>query len=97
MANTLSNLTPRQQFQRDGKQLSAHRDFLASAEFERGINAALLELQSELALGCKDQYSAMAMGLRLLGAKELVQKLWDLGIVPSHPARVESVNLDHRV
>jgi len=97
MANKLLFLPPRARFQRNEKVLSSHRDFLSTAEFERGIDAALLQYQSELAQGCKDQYSAMAMGLRLLGAQELVQKLWELGVIPVVPTPTLSDNLDHRV
>jgi hypothetical protein len=97
MANKLSNVLPRFRFQANQQYLSAHRDFLATPMFERAIDAALLQYQAELSQGCKDQYSAMAMGLRLLGAQELVQKLWDLGIVPERPTPNKSDNLDHRV
>lgn len=97
MANKLLFLPPRARFQRDEKQLSNHRDFLTTTMFERGVDAALLQYQAELAQGCKDQYTAMAMGLRLLGAQELVQKLWELGVIPERPTPIIADNLDHRV
>ena len=97
MANVTINPTPKLRFQQSKPFMEAHRDMLASDEFARGVDAAMLQYQTELALNCKDQYSSMAMGLRLLGAQEFVAKLWELGHIPEKFTPKLSDNLDHRV
>lgn len=97
MANVNINLPPRARFQLNAKQLSEHRDFVSTHEFQAAIDNALLQYQAELAQNCKDQYTAMAMGLRLLGAQELVQKIFELGITPEKVSLPSSPNLNHHV
>lgn len=97
MANVIINPSPKLRFQQNKQFMEDHREFLGSEEFARGIDAALLQYQTELALNCKDQYSAMAMGLRLLGAQELVAKLWELASLPERRQPILSDNLDHHV
>lgn len=76
------NLMPRDRFQLSGTKLSAHRDLITREDFRLAIDTALLQYQVELAANCKDQYSAMAMGLRLLGANEFVSVLRKLADKP---------------
>jgi len=98
MANIVINPTPKTRFQSNEKFMSEHREFLGSEEFARSVDAALLQYQTELSQGCKDQYSSMAMGLRLLGAQEFVAKLWELAVLPERGSDKRlSDNLNHRV
>lgn len=97
MANIIVNPTPKTRLQSNQKFLEKHREFLSTEELARGVDAALLQYQWELAQKVSDQYGAMSMGLRLLGAQEFVAKLWDLGVIPEQRKLTVSDNLDHRV
>ena len=97
MANVTINPTPKHRFQTNAIFMSKHREFLISEEFIRGIDTAMLQYQTELSQKVGDQYSAMAMGLRLLGAQEFVNKLWELAHIPEKRISKLSDNLDHHV
>ncbi len=72
------NLTPKQRFQLDANALSRHRDLIASDDFKRAVDTAMLQYQIDLTVQCKDPNAAMRVGLCMLGAQELISVIRQL-------------------
>lgn len=91
------NLTPRQRFQLNQKAISAHRDLVGGIAYSYAIDTALLQYQHELSNSIRDQQSAMAVGYKIQGAQELVQKLWELGVLQEPTPPMVQDNLNHKI
>lgn len=91
MATPNPNPTPKQVYQSDGRQVSAHRALVESPVFENAVNAALLQYSRQLA------EQGGKTGKLLTGAFQFVDVLRNLGETPKLPKPPESMNLDHNV
>jgi hypothetical protein len=96
MANV--NPSPKARFHESKDNISKHRDLIASREFERAIDFALLEYQRYMAQGPMDSNvnQALAGHYKQMGAVEFVHILKTLAEeAPIPPVRVMD-QLDHR-
>jgi hypothetical protein len=77
MSQVILNPLPKTRFQESKDNVSKHRDMVASREFERAIDFALLHYQASLTLAAGDHnFNNMAvMGLKIAGAQEFVHQL----------------------
>lgn len=87
------NASPKARFQEASSLLGKHRDFVTSAEFNRAMDFGLLQLQAELCAKCDSPDKAMSVGMRLLGAQELIQIVKNLAVTQPAPPRPVDANL----
>ena len=96
MSTVINTPTPKHRFQESKDNVSKHRDLVASKEFERATDFALLQYQAQLASTVNADFNGMAaMGLKILGAQEFVRTLRMLSESPSIPDVRVTDNLDH--
>ncbi len=65
---------------------------IASREFERAADFAMLEYQGHLSTNCATQWDAMANGLKIQGALELLHTLRLLGEQPAKITRMPDLD-----
>jgi hypothetical protein len=53
--------------------VAAHKKILDTPGLDESLDAALLQTEHHWALGVRDQYTAMAVGLKLLGVREFIE------------------------
>lgn len=76
--------------------VSNHRQMMEQPSFERGTDAAMIQLVSELSNEVKDQASALSVGFRIAGAVAYLKSLKTLSEKPSLPYTRTSDNLTHK-
>lgn len=97
MSTVVTTPLPKVRFQESKDNVTKHRDLVASREFERAIDYALLQYQASLAATVTQDFNGMAsMGLRLMGAQEFVRTLRMLAESASLPDTKVTDNLNHR-
>lgn len=94
-SNPITNPTPKQRFQESGENISRHRDLIATKEFVRGCDFALLQYQAELALRTADATNAASNHFKMMGALEFLQTLRLLAEMPVRVAQTPSKELNH--
>ena len=88
------NPSPRTRFQMSPDNISKHRDLIATREFDRACDFALLEYQGHLSVASKTQMDAMESGYKAKGAIEFLAVLRTLGEQPQRAEpRVDPDNL----
>jgi len=99
MSQVITNPTPKTRFQASPDSVSKHRDMVASREFERAIDFALLHYQRQVTeLSTENFNVAGANQFRLIGAQEFVAVLRNLSEAPTLLDRGVSIaNLNHKV
>ena len=96
MSTVVKNPTPKNRFQETANNVQRHRDMIASPEFERAADFAMLNYTSRLAASISGDFNSMAsMGLRMMGAKEFLQEMRLLAETPTATQTVPQDNLDH--
>lgn len=96
MSTVISTPTPKHRFQESKDNISKHRDLVASKEFERAVDFALLQYQAQLATSVNPDFNGMAaMGLKILGVQEFVRTFRMLSESPTAPEQRVEGNLDH--
>ena len=79
MSTVITNPTPKKRFADTPATISKHRDLIASREFERAIDFAFLQYQSQLTqIDLVNLNLAASAHLRMVGAHEYVQVLRNL-------------------
>jgi hypothetical protein len=67
--------TPRERFQSSTANLKAHQDLVDLDAFDRGTDAALVDLFMELGKNVKDEKTAAEAGYMLKGAEAYLRRL----------------------
>lgn len=97
MSTIVKNPSPKARFQETANHVQRHRDMIASPEFERAADYAMLQYSSKLATSMTsptfNDYATM--GVKITGAKEFLQELRMLAESPQMPTPVVVDNLDH--
>ena len=79
MSTVISNPTPKKRFTDSPANISKHRDMIASGAFERAVDFALLQYQSQLSqIDLVNLNLAASAHLRMVGAQEFIQVLRNL-------------------
>lgn len=92
----LINPSPKQKFQQTPANIHAHRELMQNDDFERGVEAALLEYQSLLSRTDPFNFNQCAAAhLRIQGAQEFLHQLRHLAEQPKVMPSVMPQNLDH--
>jgi len=98
MSTPITNPSPKRRFMASAQNVTSHRDMIATREFERGSDFAMLQYQWTVNAGMTDTQSALAAAYKLQGANEFLQTMKLLGETPRMPAPViDQQNLDHKV
>lgn len=97
MANV--NPSPRARFQESASNISRHRDMIASTEFQRACDFAMLQYQGELAMQKSDNFNTHAANqMKIVGALEFMHIFRHLGEqAQPAPKVVDRDNLSHSV
>lgn len=83
---TQLNPSPKQRFQATPNAITKHRALLEKTEFDIAADAAMNELQLQLAMQIRDGNSAMSVGFRLQGAQEFLSTFKTLSEQVTMPA-----------
>lgn len=81
------HLSPKSRFQQSQDNLKKHHALVDSNDYARGVDFALLEYQSQLALKCSNDAAAHGMGVKITGVLEYLEvfkRLADVNVVPTH-------------
>jgi len=96
MNEPLKNPTPAQRFRESSDNISKHRDMVDSREFQRAVDYGLLEYQHTLCNNIPDGNTAVGVGLRMLGATEIIRLIRNLSeTAPPKPTIIQA-GLDHK-
>lgn len=99
MSEVIKNPTPKDRFQSSDVRISDHRKMVASEQFERACDFAMLEYGMRLRAGLDEDspQSIMNAGLKAAGAQEFLLILRNLSEKPIAPATLSiAKNLDHK-
>lgn len=96
MSRVVTNPTPKARFQESGDNISKHREFLQTKEFERAIDWALLQFQFRLCEEGGDLNQCASKHLRMQGAHEFILTLRMLAETPMRETIANITNLDHK-
>lgn len=79
LPDRIVNPTPKTRFMASDQNVTKHRQLVDSREFERGVDFALMEYQTQLMGAVTDGNHAAAVALKLRGAHEFLQIFRMLG------------------
>ncbi len=98
MSTVIKSPNPKLRFQESADNVSKHRDLIASREFQRAADFALLQYEVILSNTPLDNFNMAASAhFRLLGAQEFLQVLRTLGETQSAPAKTLIEELNYKV
>lgn len=92
----ITNATPKARFLESGDNITKHRKMVDSGEFQRACDFAMLQYTGGISGEITDGTTAMAVGLKLLGAQQFLQVLRNLSEAPKAPSNIVPVGLNHR-
>jgi hypothetical protein len=99
MSTVVKNPSPKARFQESVQNVSSHREMVASREFERAADYAMLQYSSKLALNMNNPTfnDYATMGVKITGAKEFLQEMRLLAESATSKQVVPQDNLEHAV
>jgi hypothetical protein len=99
MSTVVKNPSPKSRFQETANHVERHRNLIASPEFERAADYAMLQYSSRLALNMNNPTfnDYATMGVKITGAKEFLQEMRLLAESATSKQVVPQDNLEHAV
>lgn len=92
------NPYPKSEFVKDSTRVKRHRDMFMDDALRESVNAALLEMSRQLTASVPpDMGGCAAAYLRMQGASDFVNILFNLAETPAAPTKSDSTNLPGNV
>lgn len=91
---TRLSITPKGSFLSDSKRAGAHQDVVAAPQFRQAVEIALLSYALKLGGASADAQSLVTVGLRLEGARGVLEELMNLGNPDVPKAAPQTQELD---
>lgn len=88
--------SPKARFLESADNISKHRSMVDSKEFQRACDFAMLQFSASVCQEIQDGNTAMAVGMKLLGANQFMQVLRNLSEVPKGPTNIITPRLNHQ-
>lgn len=90
------NPSPKTRFRSSGDNIKAHRDLMEQHAFDRALDFACLQYQTQAASRVQDANGALALGYKILGVQEFIATLKMLSEEPPQIVTEPPANLDHK-
>lgn len=89
------NPTPKARFIESQELVKSHMALIEREDFQRALDAALLQYQLTLSLEAKDANAAAAAHFKITGVLEFLHQFKYLGLAPTPPRTKPQGQLDH--